>query len=154
VKNTIGIGVEDEDRKRIWVADAEECKKRCSIETARAIYAHALTVFLTKKSIWLKAAQLEKGHGTRESLDALLKKAVNYNPRAEVLWLMAAKEKWLAGDVPLLLVPFFRKLMLLSPIRKRSGWLHSSSSLGTMSQRERECFWPRPGKEEGQRGFG
>ncbi|CAD6332718.1 unnamed protein product [Miscanthus lutarioriparius] len=100
VKNTIGIGVEDEDRKRTWVADAEECKKRCSIETARAIYAHALTVFLTKKSIWLKAAQLEKSHGTRESLDALLKKAVNYNPRAEVLWLMAAKEKWLAGDVP------------------------------------------------------
>ncbi|RCV17769.1 hypothetical protein SETIT_3G246400v2 [Setaria italica] len=100
VKNTIGIGVDDEDRKRTWVADAEECKKHGSIETARAIYAHALTVFLTKKSIWLKAAQLEKSHGSRESLDALLKKAVNYNPRAEVSWLMAAKEKWLAGDVP------------------------------------------------------
>ncbi|CAN6333107.1 unnamed protein product [Urochloa humidicola] len=100
VKNTIGIGVDDEDRKRTWVADAEECKKRGSIETARAIYAHTLTVFLSKKSIWLKAAQLEKSHGSRESLDALLKKAVKYNPQAEVLWLMAAKEKWLAGDVP------------------------------------------------------
>ncbi|CAD6271047.1 unnamed protein product [Miscanthus lutarioriparius] len=100
VKNTIGIGVEDEDRKRTWVADAQECKKRGSIETACAIYAHALTVFLTKKSIRLKAVQLEKSHGTRESLDALLKKAVNYNPGAEVLWLMAAKEKWLARDVP------------------------------------------------------
>nr|KYP53403.1 Pre-mRNA-processing factor 6 [Cajanus cajan] len=91
---------EEEDRKRTWVADAEECKKRGSIETARAIYAHALTVFLTKKSIWLKAAQLEKSHGTRESLDALLRKAVTYRPQAEVLWLMGAKEKWLAGDVP------------------------------------------------------
>ncbi|KAJ0052254.1 hypothetical protein Pint_02218 [Pistacia integerrima] len=100
IKNTIGIGVEEEDRKRTWVADAEECKKRGSIETARAIYAHALTVFLTKKSIWLKAAQLEKSHGTRESLDALLRKAVTYCPQAEVLWLMGAKEKWLAGDVP------------------------------------------------------
>ncbi|GKU90928.1 hypothetical protein SLEP1_g4869 [Rubroshorea leprosula] len=100
IRNTIGIGVEDEDRKRTWVADAEECKKRGSIETARAIYAHALTVFLTKKSIWLKAAQLEKNHGTRESLDALLRKAVTYRPQAEVLWLMGAKEKWLAGDVP------------------------------------------------------
>lgn len=100
IKNTIGIGVEEEDRKRTWVADAEECKKRGSIETARAIYAHALTVFLTKKSIWLKAAQLEKSHGTRESLDALLRKAVTYRPQAEVLWLMGAKEKWLAGDVP------------------------------------------------------
>jgi len=57
-------------------------------------------VFLTKKSIWLKAAQLEKSHGTRESLDALLRKAVTYRPQAEVLWLMGAKEKWLAGDVP------------------------------------------------------
>ncbi|PQQ09001.1 protein STABILIZED1 [Prunus yedoensis var. nudiflora] len=100
IRNTIGIGVEEEDRKRTWVADAEECKKRGSIETARAIYAHALTVFLTKKSIWLKAAQLEKSHGTRESLDALLRKAVTYRPQAEVLWLMGAKEKWLAGDVP------------------------------------------------------
>ncbi|KAJ0976730.1 hypothetical protein J5N97_012204 [Dioscorea zingiberensis] len=100
IKNTIGIGVEEEDRKRTWVADAEECKKRGSIETARAIYAHALTVFLTEESIWLKAAQLEKSHGTRESLDALLWKAVTYQIPAEVLWLMYAKEKWLAGDVP------------------------------------------------------
>ncbi|GFS41109.1 pre-mRNA splicing factor-like protein [Actinidia rufa] len=79
IHNTIGVGVEEEDRKRTWVADAEECKKRGSIETARAIYAHALTV---------------------ESLDALLRKAVTYRPQAEVLWLMGAKEKWLAGDVP------------------------------------------------------
>uniref|UniRef100_A0A0C9S9J4 TSA: Wollemia nobilis Ref_Wollemi_Transcript_239_3443 transcribed RNA sequence n=1 Tax=Wollemia nobilis TaxID=56998 RepID=A0A0C9S9J4_9CONI len=100
IRNTIAIGVEEEDRKRTWVADAEECKKRGSIETARAIYAHALSVFLAKKSVWLKAAQLEKSHGTRESLDALLRRAVTYCPRAEVLWLMGAKEKWLAGDVP------------------------------------------------------
>ena len=61
MKNSIGIGVDDEDQKRTWVADAEECKKRGSIETVRAIYAHAFTV----KSIWLKAAQLEKSHKTR-----------------------------------------------------------------------------------------
>lgn len=100
IKNTVGLGVEEEDRRRTWVADAEECEKRGSIETARAIYAHALSVFLTKTKIWLKAANLEKKHGTRESLDALLRKAVTYKPQAEVLWLMGAKEKWLAGDVP------------------------------------------------------
>ncbi|CAI9109281.1 OLC1v1009073C1 [Oldenlandia corymbosa var. corymbosa] len=100
VHNVIGIGVEEEDRKRTWVADAEECEKRGSIETARVIYAHAISVFLTKKSVWLKAAQLEKCHGTRESLDALLRKAVTYMPKVEVFWLMGAKEKWLAGDVP------------------------------------------------------
>uniref|UniRef100_A0A0D9Y6D8 PRP1 splicing factor N-terminal domain-containing protein n=1 Tax=Oryza glumipatula TaxID=40148 RepID=A0A0D9Y6D8_9ORYZ len=100
VKNTIGVGVDDEDRRRTWVADAEECKKRGSVETAPAIYAHALSVFKFKKSIWLKAAQLEKRHGTEESLYILLSKATTYNRHAEVLWLMYAKEKWLAGDVP------------------------------------------------------
>lgn len=47
-----------------------------------------------------REAQLEKAHGTPESLDAVLQEAVKYCPRAEVLWLMAAKEKWLAGQVP------------------------------------------------------
>jgi hypothetical protein len=41
-------GVDDEDRKRTWMADADECKSRGSIETARAIYAHALTIFPSK----------------------------------------------------------------------------------------------------------
>jgi pre-mRNA-processing factor 6 len=35
----------------------------------------------------------------REALQELLAKAVQYCPRAEVLWLMAAKEKWLSGDI-------------------------------------------------------
>ena len=43
---------------------------------------------------------MEKAHGTREALDAVLARAVACCPQAEVLWLMAAKEKWLAGDVP------------------------------------------------------
>lgn len=72
--------------------------RRGSAETARAIYAHALSVFPGKKSIWRRAAQLEKASGTAESLDALLRKAVQYCPQAEVLWLMAAKEKWLSGE--------------------------------------------------------
>ncbi|KAK9276058.1 hypothetical protein L1049_005589 [Liquidambar formosana] len=100
IRNTIGIGVEEQDRKRTWVADADECKNRGSMETARAIYSHALSVFFNKKSIWIKAAELEKSHGSRESLDALLRRAVTYIPQAEVLWLMGAKEKGLAGDVP------------------------------------------------------
>lgn len=47
-----------------------------------------------------REAQLEKAHGTPESLDAVLQEAVKYCPRAQVLWLMAAKEKWVGGDVP------------------------------------------------------
>ena len=41
-----------------------------------------------------------QAHGTAESLDALLRKAVSYCPNAQVLWLMGAKERWLTGDVP------------------------------------------------------
>ena len=100
IKETIGIGVEDEDRKRTWMDDAEARIANGCLETARAIYAHALTVFPTKKSIWLRVAHLEKNHGTKEALDSVLREATKSCPKSEVLWLMAAKEKWLASDVP------------------------------------------------------
>jgi len=99
VRATMGIGVEDIDRKQTWTNDAEHYMQKGSIETARAIYAHMLAIFPGKKSIWIMAAQLEKQHGSRDTLDALLRKAVEFCPQAEVLWLMGAKEKWLSGDV-------------------------------------------------------
>ncbi|KAI8824841.1 PRP1 splicing factor, N-terminal-domain-containing protein [Fimicolochytrium jonesii] len=100
IAETIGMGVEDEDRKSTWMEDAESCIAHGSYITARAIYAHALKVFPHKKSIWRRAAFLEKSHGTRDSLEEILQRAVRYCPQAEVLWLMGAKEKWLAGDIP------------------------------------------------------
>ncbi|ELK28472.1 Pre-mRNA-processing factor 6 [Myotis davidii] len=42
----------------------------------------------------------DRGPSCRESLEALLQRAVAHCPKAEVLWLMGAKSKWLAGDVP------------------------------------------------------
>lgn len=52
VKEVIGLGVEEEDRKRTWMADADEVLKRGSVHTARAIFAHATHVFPGKKSVW------------------------------------------------------------------------------------------------------
>ncbi|PIO15618.1 hypothetical protein AB205_0017190 [Aquarana catesbeiana] len=95
-----GIGIEEEDRKRTWMEDAESCVSHCALECAHAIYAYALQAFPMKKSVWLRAAYFEKNHGTRESLETLLQRAVAHCPKAEVLWLMGAKSKWLAGDVP------------------------------------------------------
>ncbi|KAJ2686031.1 U4/U6 x U5 tri-snRNP complex subunit Prp1 [Coemansia spiralis] len=44
---------------------------------------------------------MERAHGAAADLERLLKRAVQYCPQAEVLWLMAAKEKWARqGDVP------------------------------------------------------
>jgi pre-mRNA-processing factor 6 len=103
IKNTIHLGVEDEDRKATWMDDAESCLTNShppAIETARAIYQVALITFPTTRALWLSAAVLEKEHGTADSLEAILKQGVKNCPQAEVLWLMAAKEKWLQGNVP------------------------------------------------------
>uniref|UniRef100_A0A3P8SHU2 Pre-mRNA-processing factor 6 n=1 Tax=Amphiprion percula TaxID=161767 RepID=A0A3P8SHU2_AMPPE len=89
IRAVIGIGIEEEDRKHTWMEDADSCVAHGALECARAIYAHALQVFPSKKN-----------HGTRESLEALLQRAVAHCPKAEVLWLMGAKSKWLAEDVP------------------------------------------------------
>ena len=78
VRATLGLGVEQVDRKRTWCDDAESMMQRGNIATARAIYAHALTVFPGKKSVWLRAVNLEQKHGSREELQALVRKAVKY----------------------------------------------------------------------------
>ncbi|KAI0071148.1 hypothetical protein K474DRAFT_1736070 [Panus rudis PR-1116 ss-1] len=100
VKATIAMDVEEEDRLDTWVGDAESAESRGKVGTARAILAYALRVFPDKKTLWRKAADLERTHGTKESLNAILERAVHHCPQAEVLWLMWAKEKWLSGDVP------------------------------------------------------
>ncbi|KAH8091002.1 PRP1 splicing factor, N-terminal-domain-containing protein [Cristinia sonorae] len=100
VKATVAMEVEEEDRLDTWVSDAESAEARERVGTARAILAYALRVFPDKKMLWRKAADLERTHGSRESLNAILERAVHHCPQAEVLWLMWAKEKWLAGDVP------------------------------------------------------
>ena len=100
VEQVLGIGVEEEDRLTVWMADADDAERKNSIETAKAIYKHAISIFPDQQEVWRGAAQLERTHGTRERLDALLLDAVKHCPTEQVLWLMAAKEKWLAGDVP------------------------------------------------------
>lgn len=100
IRSVIGVSVEEEDRKQTWIDDADNCAKDGAFECARAVFAHALQIFPSKKSIWLRAAYFEKNHGTRESLEALLQRAVAHCPKSEVLWLMGAKSKWMAEDVP------------------------------------------------------
>ena len=100
VRETLGFGLdEDDDRKEIWMEDAKSSIARGRYETARAIYAYALRVFVNKKSIWLAAADLEKNHGTKEALWQLLEKAVEACPQSEVLWMQLAKEKWQSGEI-------------------------------------------------------
>lgn len=100
IQETLGWGLdEDDDRKDIWMDDAKASIGRGKYETARAIYAYALRVFVNRKSIWLAAAELERNHGTREALWQVLEKAVEACPQSEVLWMQLAKEKWQAGEI-------------------------------------------------------
>ncbi|KAL9106495.1 MAG: hypothetical protein Q9227_008474 [Pyrenula ochraceoflavens] len=100
IRETLGYGLdEDDDRKDIWMDDAKASIDRGKFETARAMYAYAIRVFVNKKSIWLAAAELERNHGTKEALWQLLEKATEACPQSEVLWMQLAREKWQAGEI-------------------------------------------------------
>jgi pre-mRNA-processing factor 6 len=99
VKYTIGLGVDPEDRQRTWADDAKGALRRGAVATARAILAHSLAAFPSKRSLWLQAVDLERKHGTASSLDEVLAAASERLPRAEIFWLLRAKERWLAGDI-------------------------------------------------------
>ncbi|ETV67828.1 hypothetical protein H257_16064 [Aphanomyces astaci] len=98
VKHSLALGVDPEDQKRTWMDDADTSASRGAIVTAKAIYHHALQVFPTKKSIWLRAVALEKTQNGPRVME-LLENAVQNCPQAEILWLMAAKEAWVGGSV-------------------------------------------------------
>ena len=100
IRETLGWGLdEDDDRKDIWMDDAKASIGRGKYETARAIYAYALRIFVNSRKLWLAAANLEKNHGTKEALWQLLEKAVEACPQSEVMWMMLAKEKMQAGEI-------------------------------------------------------
>lgn len=101
IQETLGWGLdEDDDRKDTWLEDAKMSTARGRYETARAIYAYALRVFPTSKTVWLAAVDLERHHGnSKDALWNVLKKATDACPHSETLWLMRAKEKLLAGEL-------------------------------------------------------
>merc|ERR1719353_473058 len=102
IKATVRVGLEDSDAKlfkQTIMSDAEASLARGAVETARAVYTHALGILKAKKGLWLRLAELEMKHGTPQSLDDVLSRAVSFCPNAEILWLMAAKQKWIHGDV-------------------------------------------------------
>ncbi|EHA55618.1 pre-mRNA-splicing factor prp1, variant [Pyricularia oryzae 70-15] len=100
IRETLGWGLdEDDDRKDTWMEDARASINREKYATARAIYAYALRVFVNSKTLWLAAVDLERNHGTKEALWQVLEKAVEACPHSEVLWMMLAKERLLAGQL-------------------------------------------------------
>jgi pre-mRNA-processing factor 6 len=65
IKATVSMEVEEEDRLDTWISDAESAEARGMVGTARAVLAYALKVFPDQRTLWRKAADLEKAHGTK-----------------------------------------------------------------------------------------
>ncbi|KAF8483099.1 hypothetical protein F5888DRAFT_1844101 [Russula emetica] len=86
-----------------WLTEAERCEAEGSgrVGTAGAVLAFALRVFPDRPDFWRRTADLEKAHGTHESLDkpACACRRVLPLGGSPVQWLMWAKGKWLGGDV-------------------------------------------------------
>lgn len=98
VKATIGWRLdEDDERRDKWLQDAKDRIARGRYETARAILTHTIHVFPYSTTAWHGAADLEKQHGTTESLLTILDNSVNSCPKSETLWLLYAREMWQAN---------------------------------------------------------
>ena len=97
IRETLAYGLdEDDDRKEIFLEDAKNSISRGKYETARAILATSLRIFVTSKKTWSQAADLERNHGTQTTERNVLEKAVEAVPQAEALWLRLAR---LSGDL-------------------------------------------------------
>lgn len=70
----MGIGVEDVNKARIWLGDAEAALGRGRVETARALYNNSLLFLRNYETAWIALAQLEMHHGSAETLDDVLKR--------------------------------------------------------------------------------
>ncbi|KAI2495181.1 HAT (Half-A-TPR) repeat [Fragilaria crotonensis] len=97
VRCTVGIGVDPEDRLRTWADDAKDALSRGSVATARAIIAHALASFPTKRNLWMQAVDMERKHGSPETLDEVLAEASKRLPKVELFGCFALRSGgWLA----------------------------------------------------------
>ncbi|KAG5462649.1 MAG: hypothetical protein BJ554DRAFT_4234, partial [Olpidium bornovanus] len=95
VRLTVALNVLDEDAKKTWVDDAESAISHGSIETARAIYAHALKV---AEMFWLMGAKERWLAGDVPGAQAILTEAFKVNPESEQIWLAAVKLEWETGQ--------------------------------------------------------
>ena len=65
VKATIHLEVEEEDRRTVWLEDAERAEKGGCYEVSRACFVVLLESFPSSHLVWRRAAGFEKAHGSQ-----------------------------------------------------------------------------------------
>jgi pre-mRNA-processing factor 6 len=99
VKSTVEWGLDPTDERRdVWLDDVKALLSRNHFQVARAVLVHAVSTFVLSSKVWTAFANLEKSHGTTESLLSVLERAVQSCPKSEALWLLYARECWNSGD--------------------------------------------------------
>ncbi|KAI3483330.1 hypothetical protein L1887_53821 [Cichorium endivia] len=83
VKATIELDLDEQDRRAVWVEEAQSALERGCVQVARSILAYTLREFPDRPAIWLSAVALEQAHGTRDAVEALLERAVASCAQAE-----------------------------------------------------------------------
>jgi len=99
IENALGWGLDqNDDKKKIWLDDARSSTIRGKFQTARAMYAYALREYSNSSTIWTAATDMERNHGTKESVVDLLEKGVEACPTNHELWMQLAREKLQGGN--------------------------------------------------------
>lgn len=96
---TLGIGIDDLDKRNTWTNDIDRLLLERHVETARAASELLLSTYPHDEALWLKRVKIEREYGNRDKLLAVLERATKDCPKSETLWLMCANCHWVAGDV-------------------------------------------------------
>lgn len=112
VKATVAMEIEEEDRLDTWVGDVESAEARGMVGTARAVLAYALKVYPDRKSLWHRAADLEKAHGSRW--------VFHFLPLARDLLFALEKVSMRFSVEPSIIAP--KQKFYGSWLRKKNGW--------------------------------
>jgi len=97
IKRVIGIDIDNADKLKVWLDDAEKFAANKCKGCARAVYESIICDknLCKLESVWLVYADFERLNGDANSLEALLRRAVKSENcmRSETLWLMLANER-------------------------------------------------------------
>lgn len=97
IKRIIGFNIGECDKLKLLLEDAQKFVANNSINCARAVFETLVSEkeFCKKEIVWLKYANFERQHGTSETLENVLKKAISVENciKSETLWLMLADER-------------------------------------------------------------